>query len=434
MFCMPTGEDPTHKPPWVNIATRALNSVPMPRALLMGVIDSGATMTAIGNRDEFVTFSDVTNNFVLKGIAKGLQIQGVGTVEYTIQDDANNDVTLRLKAYWVPKIGNELRLISPQGIRTVEGHRGSFICHTQDDTEDAALRGSDAELQFKKDEPGWRAASPITTKSLQYNPRNKLPMLSMSIPQTQERYATALSGILSVVDEANNNLSGAQKELLKWHFRLGHVGFKQLQWMIRSGRLQVPNAKAVANCVLPKCAACEFGKATRRPTKNATTTSTPTKEMELKKNDLLPGQRVSVDHYQSAVPGRLYTSKGSTDEKDMFHGGAIYVDHASGYVILRHQVSFGSSDTLRGKLEFERLAYNDGVVIQNYHTDNGVFSTKEFMGAIMEQRQQVRFSGSGAAHQNGVAERGIQTVVNMARTMMLHAAMHSPDGFVQTEH
>jgi hypothetical protein len=45
----------------------------------------------------------------------------------------------------------------------------------------------------------------------------------------------------------------------------------------------------------------------------------------------------------------------------------------------------------------------------------------------------VRFSGVGTGHQNGVAERGIKTVVNMARTMLLHAAIHGPDGFVSTQ-
>ena len=45
----------------------------------------------------------------------------------------------------------------------------------------------------------------------------------------------------------------------------------------------------------------------------------------------------------------------------------------------------------------------------------------------------MRFSGVGTGHQNGVAERGIKTVVNMARTMLLHAAIHGPDDFVSTQ-
>ena len=51
----------------------------------------------------------------------------------------------------------------------------------------------------------------------------------------------------------------------------------------------------------------------------------------------------------------------------------------------------------------------------------------------MQSKQQIRYSGSGAAHQNGVAERGIKTIVYMARTMMLHAAMRSREGTIKTE-
>jgi hypothetical protein len=115
--------------------------------------------------------------------------------------------------------------------------------------------------------------------------------------------------------------------------------------------------------------------------------------MELKKDDLVPGQRVSVDHYQTAQPGRLYSSRGSTDKSDMFHGGAIFIDHASGYVALRHQVSLSTTDTIKAKVNFERFAYHEGVYIQQNHTDNGVFNAKEFLKELIESQQQVCFSG-----------------------------------------
>ena len=43
--------------------------------------------------------------------------------------------------------------------------------------------------------------------------------------------------------------------------------------------------------------------------------------------------------------------------------------------------------------------------------------------------QQISFCGVGAHHQNGVAERVIQTVVTSARTMMLHQALLWPEYF-----
>ena len=38
---------------------------------------------------------------------------------------------------------------------------------------------------------------------------------------------------------------------------------------------------------------------------------------------------------------------------------------------------------------------------------------------------------AGAAHQNGIAERNVQTVVDMTRNTMLHAAIDSPEGIIK---
>ena len=45
------------------------------------------------------------------------------------------------------------------------------------------------------------------------------------------------------------------------------------------------------------------------------------------------------------------------------------------------------------------------------------------MDALIEKDQHTRFSGAGAAHKNGVSECGIQTVIQMDRTLLIHSAM-----------
>ena len=213
-----------------------------------------------------------------------------------------------------------------------------------------------------------------------------------------------------------------------------NVGFKYLQWLIRNGRIPVSgNAKLIASCDPPKCAACEFGKAHRRPTKTSMLKPVAAKEGELRKNDLFPGQRISTDHYQSSTPGRLYSSRGSTPAEDMYCGGCIFVDHASGYIETCHQVSLSAADTVKSKIRFERKASQEGVTIQSYHSDNGIFNSTDFMEHLNARNQTIRFSGAGAAHQNGIAERAIKTMVNMARTMLIHADLHSPDGTINMD-
>ena len=103
------------------------------------------------------------------------------------------------------------------------------------------------------------------------------------------------------------------------------------------------------------------------------------KEQELNKDHLLPGQMVSADHYISRAPGRLYHTKGKSDQSGMFSGGCVFIDHAIGYVSIKHQVAINDTETVKTKITFEREAQSQGVVIKGYHTDNGIFNSSEFM-------------------------------------------------------
>ena len=79
-------------------------------------------------------------------------------------------------------------------------------------------------------------------------------------------------------------------------------------------------------------------------------------EKEIKKDHLLPGQMVSADHYILRAPGRLYHTKGKSYQFDMFSGGCVFIDHASGYVSINHQVDINTTETVKAKLAFEREA------------------------------------------------------------------------------
>ena len=72
-------------------------------------------------------------------------------------------------------------------------------------------------------------------------------------------------------------------------------------------------------------------------------------------------------------------------------------------------------------------------MIKGYHTDYGIFNSSEFTEELLKKQQKIRFSGSGASHQNGAAERAIKTVFNMARTMLMHAAIICPEYTLSTD-
>eukprot|EP00957_Ditylum_brightwellii_P033617 2549015-Ditylum_brightwellii.AAC.1 len=111
----------------------------------------------------------------------------------------------------------------------------------------------------------------------------------------------------------------------------------------------------------------------------------------------------------------------------MYTGGTIFYDHASKLIHISNQVTLIASDTVHGKLDFERVAAGHGVTIEQYHCDNGVFKSQLWSDSCEEAGQlSTSMSGVGAHHQNAAAEQSIGTVVRSARTMLLHATIYGP--------
>eukprot|EP00957_Ditylum_brightwellii_P075849 5764767-Ditylum_brightwellii.AAC.1 len=56
------------------------------------------------------------------------------------------------------------------------------------------------------------------------------------------------------------------------------------------------------------------------------------------------------------------------------------------------------------------------------------------MSHLATKKWPIRFSGVGAAHQNAVTERAIQTITYMARTLLIHTSSRSPSGTITANH
>jgi hypothetical protein len=64
--------------------------------------------------------------------------------------------------------------------------------------------------------------------------------------------------------------------------------------------------------------------------------------------------------------------------------------------------------------------------VQNYHADNGIFRAHKWVNACHSSGQGLTFAGVNAHHQNGIAERRIRELQELARTMLIHANKHWP--------
>jgi hypothetical protein len=122
--------------------------------------------------------------------------------------------------------------------------------------------------------------------------------------------------------------------------------------------------------------------------------------------------------------GRLFNGKGKTKESKMYKGGCVFIDSASGYVHIELQAVLGSTETLKAKEAFELMCQDAGVFPKEYLMDNS--SGLPPRPYVLKLDQRTIFSGIGAHHHNGIAERTIQTIMAITHSMMLHLAIHWP--------
>jgi transposase InsO family protein len=160
----------------------------------------------------------------------------------------------------------------------------------------------------------------------------------------------------------------------------------------------------VSTCDIPGCKACFLSKANCRRTPGRRTTLDPRIAGALKHDDIMPGDHISMDHYQSSVRGRMEYTSGFEREVEQYVGGTIFVDHASGLIMTHHQPTLASRDTLRLVGMMEQFFLDHNVPIRNFHTNNGVFTSSEFRKHLMDHDYKMSLSGVVAHHQNGVVE------------------------------
>ncbi len=120
---------------------------------------------------------------------------------------------------------------------------------------------------------------------------------------------------------------------------------------------------------------------------------------DMKKIDrkLKPGDVVSVDQWESSVPGLLGQMIGILTTQRI-RGSSVYVDHALDLSCICHHIHLTSEKTVKWKEAFEAYVKAHGVNIKQYHADHGRFKDNTFLKSIQENNQTISFSGVGAHH------------------------------------
>lgn len=129
---------------------------------------------------------------------------------------------------------------------------------------------------------------------------------------------------------------------------------------------------------------------------------------------------------KSIHPGLIPTFKGSFTTS-FYHAGTLFVDHASRLLHFTPHLSTGAKEAVSAKHQCEFFAFSFRRPIKKYHTDNGIFSTKLFKDSCLRQNLQITFYGIDVHHQNGITECYIRTIIEQARTMLIHAMIYWPE-------
>ena len=82
------------------------------------------------------------------------------------------------------------------------------------------------------------------------------------------------------------------------------------------------------------------------------------------KEHLQPGDMVSLDQCQTSTPGRLPNTARKEHMNNRLHGGALMIDHATGYIQCTNQVSLSMGEMLEGIRKFEQFGQKYGAKIK----------------------------------------------------------------------
>ena len=377
------------------------------------IVDTGCSTSASPHKEDFESLFDLAKPITLHGIAGNSQVTQAGMMRFQCINTRGEVTLVRTPGFYDTNL--HVRLFSPQAYFLSRPRRnGKFT-----------ISWSKAFLDLNNGASvNGKPANDILPCIVDHSSR--MPLLTCF--HDVDKVAQTMQINNGIVDVDSDNLTSTQRQLLRFHFKLGHLGFKYLKWVLSSGLFGPLGMKCADKDIPnPPCQACLQGGQQRNPT--AGNVHTQVNKGATKRDQLIPGQRVFSDQYVSSAPGRNYNGRGQTQSSLTYKGGTVFADAASSYISIHHQMGFTATETISSKIAFEREASSVGVSVSQYNTDNGVYTSKDFTLELAKHNQTSRLSGVGAHHHNGPAESAIKNLTRRARIFMFHAALRWPDHY-----
>ena len=408
--------------------------------------DTGASWGLSPFRADFIDYEEVS--IPVKDISKTNMVIGIGTVMYKLRATNGDELLVPGISYHLPEC--DIRLMSPQvyhklygGCSIVDGDKvdwrlpKQFEMSTVHHIEIPMNKDTNLPMLFNVTctEEERTTIGPRFTKAVAHLRHARgffLGKWSVTEAEDEYEFDDFLHLYPCVTNVDNLNISAAQKALLLWHFKLG-ISVKDVQQLMKPHRAMQEDGTSqifpavlkadppeAANCPLPVCPTCKLASAKRsKPPSPSVSKKDPEKVDVLARDRYLPGDFVSSDQFKVPVTGRAL----SGFDEDLYNCGTVYHDMATSYIHMEFQSDGTASETLKGKIHYEQFLEEFGVTIKHLHSDNGIYVSKDFRDDCSSKGQKQTFSGVGSQFENGAAERAIQTIFWMARSMMLHVAL-----------
>ena len=192
------------------------------------VWDSGASFCITNDRRDFVGQIHHIANSSVDGINSHLKLEGVGSVCWSLLDSTGNLRHLELPAYYAPDARQ--RLLSTT-VFCIKYPKNNVV-----------LNPDSWVIQPNPENPGEQ---PI---DIVINPINNLPTSTCMHKHSLQQLAINFAEHVTTTHQTNFNLSEPQKEILRWHYRLGHVGMRTVQFILRTGALAGTKASERLSC------------------------------------------------------------------------------------------------------------------------------------------------------------------------------------------
>jgi hypothetical protein len=205
------------------------------------------------NQSDFVRrYEKLPMMIKLSGLARGLNIKGQGHVMWVARNMEGMLRVIKVPAYHVLP-GCKIHLLSTSSLLQTYIGEQIFL--------------DDVKLTLS----GESSDPTCGTIIAMINSFNNLPTSQFYNQSDINVLVEVLQTTLTTVNAKTYNLSEPQKELLCWHYHLGHLGFRKIQSLMRSGVLSHTqgtcslHTAALKITTPPHCSACQFRKQTRRP-------------------------------------------------------------------------------------------------------------------------------------------------------------------------